>query len=110
MTMEPDEAEAEVNVLDDVLDYIRKRDPEDDVILLGDLNADSRRFGDLKRDRDLRWVVEDQPTNTAGTKTYDNILFYRSHTKEYLQKSGVINLQRSYGLSQSRAMASDCTR
>ena len=43
------------------------------------------------------------PTNTAGTKTYDHILFDRQITTEYTGVFGVVDYERDYGLSSAQA-------
>ncbi len=45
----PDEADMEVDALADVFTAEQSRDPEDDVILLGDLNADENSLGEIGR-------------------------------------------------------------
>jgi endonuclease/exonuclease/phosphatase family metal-dependent hydrolase len=72
---------------------------EDDVILLGDLNADERHFGQLARVPDITWVIAaDTPTNTRGDKTYDNLLFSRRTTIEFTGHGGVLDLVREFNL------------
>lgn len=101
---DPDEVKAEVNVLDDVIRFVRRNDSEDDVILLGDLNAAPRQLGDLRDVPNLMWTVRDKPTNTRGNKLYDNILFSGTTTSEFTGHSGVIDLQSEYALSMEEAL------
>jgi len=102
---DPDEVDAEVDVLADVFQVVQNaRQDEDDVILLGDLNASERQFGRLGQLPGMAWAVSGEPTNTRGTKTYDNLLFVRSSTVEYTGRWGVLDLQSSFGLTLEQAL------
>jgi deoxyribonuclease-1-like protein len=102
---EPDEAESEINALAQVYKAVRNDGRgEDDIILLGDLNADERKFGLLKALPDMAWVIPaGTPTNTRGTKTYDNILFNRRATVEFTGRAGVFDLVREFNLTLKQA-------
>ncbi len=104
---EPDEAEAEINALAQVYKSVRNDGRgEDDIILLGDLNADERKFGLLKSLPDMSWVIPaGTPTNTRGNKTYDNILFNRRATVEFTGRAGVFDLVREFNLTIEQALA-----
>jgi endonuclease/exonuclease/phosphatase family metal-dependent hydrolase len=79
-------------------------DQEDDVILLGDLNVDNQHLGELGRLLDITWVVTGRtPTNTLGTKQYDNIVFNRRATTEYTGRGGVMDLMSVYGMTRQQA-------
>lgn len=101
---DPDEVKTEVNVLDDVLRIVRQTDAEDDIILLGDLNADVKKLGDLADIPNMMWTVSGQPTNTRGTKSYDNILFSGTSTREFTGHSGIVDLETEYALSRDKAL------
>jgi deoxyribonuclease-1-like protein len=101
---DPDEAAAEVNVLDDVIRLVRRTDSEDDVILLGDLNEDAAHLGDLAALPDVMWTVTGQPTNTRHTHSYDNILFSGTSTPEFTGAAGIIDLQSEYALTEEQAL------
>ncbi len=103
---DPDEVADEVNALDDVFRAVRNdgRD-EDDIILLGDLNADDTKLGELARIPYLAVAVSGQPTNTRGTSQYDNILFDARATAEFTGRSGVLNLMKELNLSLEEALA-----
>lgn len=102
---DPDEVDMEVDVLDNVMQAVRSDGRgEDDIILLGDLNADERSFGELGQMPDVYWVISGVPTNTRGTKTYDNLLFYASATTEFSGRGGVFNFQEEYNLSGEQAL------
>jgi deoxyribonuclease-1-like protein len=101
---DPDEVDEEVDVLDDVIRLVRDTDSEDDVILLGDLNAAPRHFGELADMPNLMWTIDGNPTNTRGTKSYDNILFSGTTTTEFTGVAGVLDLQSDYALTQQEAI------
>jgi endonuclease/exonuclease/phosphatase family metal-dependent hydrolase len=102
---DPDETDQELDVLDDVFRAVREDGRgEDDVILLGDLNVDDAHLGQLGRVRDLYWTVSGTPTNTRGTKQYDNILFSARATTEHTGRSGVFDLPQQFRLSQEQAL------
>lgn len=103
---DPDEVADELNALDDVFRAVRNdgRD-EDDIILLGDLNADDTHLGELARIPYLAVAVSGQPTNTRGTAQYDNVLFDARATAEFTGRSGVLDLMKQFKLTQEEALA-----
>jgi deoxyribonuclease-1-like protein len=103
---DPDEVQAELNVLDDVFRAVRDDGRgEDDIILLGDLNADDHHFGELGQMGYITWVITGMPTNTRGTHLYDNILFDSRTTVEYDRRAGVFDLMKEFHLSMEQALA-----
>lgn len=103
---DPDEAQAELNVLDDVFRAVRNDGRgEDDIILLGDLNADDHHLGELGQVGYITWVISGVPTNTRGTHLYDNILFDSRTTIEYARHAGVFDLMSEFHLLQAQALA-----
>ena len=101
---DPDEVEEEIDVLDDVIRLVRDADSEDDVILLGDLNAAPQQLGDLAEIPNVMWTVTGTPTNTRGTRSYDNMLFSGTSTSEFTGVAGVLDLQGEYDLTQQEAI------
>lgn len=102
---DPDEVAEEVDVLDDVFAFVHRTDTEeDDVIILGDLNADESRFGQLANLPNATWAVSGVTTNTRRTKTYDNIVFDGVATAEYTGRWGVLDLEEAYGLTREAAL------
>lgn len=103
---DPDEAQAELNVLDDVFRAVRDDGRgEDDIILLGDLNADDRHLGELGQLGYITWVITGMPTNTRGTHLYDNIVFDSRTTTEYDRRAGVFDLMNEFHLSMEQALS-----
>ena len=102
---DPDEVPEEVDALADVFTVMQQaRSDEDDVILLGDLNANEKQLGRLGRIPGMRWTVTGVTTNTRKTKAYDNILFQGLATQEYTGRWGVYDLERNLGLSRDQAL------
>lgn len=102
---DPDEVPQEVDALADVFDVMRKaRADEDDVILLGDLNANDSQLGRLGKYPGIRWTVTGVTTNTRKTKAYDNILFEGQATAEYTGRWGVVDLESAMGINLDQAL------
>ena len=103
---DPDEAGQEVDALDDAFLFVREQNPfQDDVILLGDLNVDADRLGELGQLPNITWTVPaTTPTNTLKTESYDNILFDQSATTEFTGRSGVLDLESFFGLTREEAL------
>jgi endonuclease/exonuclease/phosphatase family metal-dependent hydrolase len=102
---DPDEVPQELDALTDVFRAMQVARPdEDDVILLGDLNAGPPQFSPLQRIPGIGWAVAGVTTNTRRTKTYDNLVFARPATTEYLGLWGVMDLQSTFGLPLDHAL------
>ncbi|NND97576.1 MAG: deoxyribonuclease [Pirellulaceae bacterium] len=98
----------EINVLDDVFVRVRQYEydtaGEEDCLLLGDLNVDSRGLQELSRIPNLVSLVGDQFTNTRRTATYDHILMDSYTTREYTGNRGVLDFQSHLGLTERQAL------
>lgn len=103
---DPDEVPEEVAALAEVFTVMLSARPdEDDVILLGDLNADHTQMGPLGQIPGIQAVVRPGVmTNTRKTKAYDNILFDSRRTAEYTGRWGVVDLEAAFGLSREQAL------
>lgn len=103
---DPDETDIELDALDDAFVAVqRDGSGEDDVILLGDLNVDEYHLGQLGQLPGIAYVVTGTTTNTRRNHAYDNIVFHRGATSEYLGRWGVLDLEREYGLTRDQALA-----
>jgi deoxyribonuclease-1-like protein len=103
---DPDEANQELDVLDDVFFKVRDdpRRSEDDVILLGDLNAKAANLRQLGQVKGLVKVVSGEtPTNTLHNAQYDNILFHETATTEFTGRAGVFDFLREFNLTLPQA-------
>ncbi len=96
----------ELSVLDDVFSAVRNDGRfEDDIILLGDLNADKAltwaSWGQVPY---LTKAIVGQPTNTRTRMVYDNILFDSRATTELTGRVGIVDLMRDFNLSEADAL------
>lgn len=102
---DPDEVKQEVNALADVFHAVRDDGRgEDDVIVLGDLNASDKQLGRLGQIPHIYAAISGIPTNTRGTSQYDNIIFDQTVTKEFTGRAGVYDYMREYNLSMQEAL------
>ncbi|MCH2181402.1 MAG: endonuclease/exonuclease/phosphatase family protein [Mariniblastus sp.] len=103
---DPDDVPTEIAALADVFEVMQRARPyEDDVILLGDLNASERQMGRFARMPGLHWVVGGGvTTNTRQTKAYDNVLFYTPSTVEFTGRWGVFGLESVFRLTREQAL------
>jgi endonuclease/exonuclease/phosphatase family metal-dependent hydrolase len=102
---DPDEVPQEVDALADAFVSMRSLRPdEDDVIVLGDLNAGPPQFGRIKQIPGIGWAVSGVTTNTRRTKTYDNLIFDRTVTTEYTGRWGVLDLQDTFRIPLDKAL------
>jgi deoxyribonuclease-1-like protein len=102
---DPDEVPQELEALADVFQAMQRARPdEDDVIMLGDLNAGPPEFKAFKRIPNIGWAVAGTTTNTRRTKTYDNLVFAWPQTGEYLGAWGVLDLANTFGLPLEAAL------
>ncbi len=76
---------------------------EDDVIVLGNLNASSRYLRD-NLDSTLTWVIASSvPTNIEGTAQFDNIGFVKTFTDEFTGRGAALDFLREFNLSTAGA-------
>jgi deoxyribonuclease-1-like protein len=102
---DPDKPAAELDRLADVFravrDIVRTDGPsEDDVIMLGDFEADERHLGRLGNVPGISAAIGDViPTTARGTKMADNILFDRRATTEFTGRAEVFDMMRKFELT-----------
>ena len=98
----------EMNVLDDVFIRVREYEytqhREDDIFVVGDLNVDVQSLGELGQIPGMMSIAGREPTNTAGTKTYDHILIDGNTTREFSGRYGVIDFVSDLGLTAEQAV------
>lgn len=101
---DPDAARQEVDALAEVFRAVRDDGRgEDDVIMLGDFNADDHHLGRLGQVSHMHWAVSGVATNTKGDKLYDNVLFSEVATTEYTGRWGVFDMIREFNLTMDEA-------
>ena len=98
-------AKRERGFLDDVFRLVRDDGrKEDDVILLGDFQADDQQLGPLGEIPGMTVAISGTPTNTDQTQQLDNLIFDSKTTREFTGRSGTLNLMRQYNLSLQEAL------
>lgn len=101
---DPDEIAYELDVLATVFKNVREFEyPEDDVMLLGDLNAEPKKFQQLGQIPGTEPLINGLPTNTRKNRTIDNILIDRQLTREFTGRAGVIDLEQMFAVQLSDA-------
>jgi endonuclease/exonuclease/phosphatase family metal-dependent hydrolase len=105
---DPDEVKSEMDVLSNVWNGVRAFERlqanEDDLLMVGDFNADPPRFGKLGQIAGIQPTISGIPTNVRGTNLYDNIMHDAAATREYTGRSGVLSLMQYFGLSVDDAL------
>lgn len=102
---DPDHVKEELTAMRYLVDDVRNDGrEEDDVILLGDFNADAKQIARLIPRTGLIAVVTDLPTNTRGTAQYDNLLFDEAATREFNGRGGVFDFLREFNLQMEDAL------
>jgi deoxyribonuclease-1-like protein len=100
-----DESQRELDALADVYRVVRDDGrQEDDVIVMGTLNADNRNLGRLGDIPGMTWAISSTPTDTRGTAQLDNIVFHSKATSEFTGRSGVFDFLRRYNLTLEDAL------
>jgi endonuclease/exonuclease/phosphatase family metal-dependent hydrolase len=102
---DPDDVANEVDSLAVAWRAIRSNDwQEDDVLVLGDLNANDRHLGQLGAIPGMMAAISNLPTNTRGNAQYDNIIFQQPATQEFTGRAGVLDFVREFELSLNDAL------
>lgn len=105
LRMDPAVAERERALLDDVFRLVRDDGrKEDDVILLGDFQADDQQLGPIGEIPGMTVAISETPTNTDQTEQLDNLVFDSKATSEFTGRSGTLNLMRQFNLSLQEAL------
>lgn len=102
---DPDIVEIEMSVMDDIYRVVRDDGRnEDDVIILGDFNADDQHFSELADVPGITWALSGIKTNTRQTKQYDNLIFHSRATSEFVGRAGVVDFMREFDLTLDQAL------
>ena len=103
--VDSDRAAAELNLLDDVYRAVRAANPkEDDVILLGNFETDSRRPGQLARIPNVGWALDSTVSTVRGDRLADNLIFDRHATSEFTGRANVVDVVRALNITSSEAL------
>jgi deoxyribonuclease-1-like protein len=98
--IDPDRADVEVELLDDVYKAVRDDQPnEDDVILLGDFGTAGEGPTRLGERLHITSSTTDTPTTLRGIRPVDYIMFDPRATAEFTGRAGVLDLMREFDLT-----------
>ncbi|XP_061582619.1 deoxyribonuclease-1-like isoform X1 [Cololabis saira] len=112
----PEDSDKELDELYDVFLHIKKRWMTDNVMILGDFNADGAYVTKrdmksirIRSDKNFHWLIGDDVDTTANTgndHTYDRIVVYGDDMLRALVPSSAkpFNFQEAYGLSNEQAL------
>jgi deoxyribonuclease-1-like protein len=101
----PEKPAVELDLLADV--YRTLRDDgrnEDDIIVLGDFEADENHLGRLDNFLGMTAAISNTPTTARGTQLADNIIFDRRATSEFTGRAEVVDLMREFDLTIEQAL------
>jgi endonuclease/exonuclease/phosphatase family metal-dependent hydrolase len=101
---DPHHVSDELDALAEAYRVIRRAGrEEDDVIMLGDFNADDSHLGRLGQIPGVTPVVRGVFTNTRQNRLYDNLIIHQPSTTEYAGRSGVFDVMRQFNLTLAQA-------
>ena len=105
---DPDDVDVEIPALKDAYVDLQDKTPdEDDIILLGDLNAKAPgvtagsyiTMDSIATILNIVFTIKEE-TNTRGGRAYDNIIFQGNYTAEYSDSCGVYAFWTDFGLTE----------
>ncbi|XP_073324816.1 deoxyribonuclease-1-like [Pagrus major] len=112
----PDDSDKELDELFDVFQHVKKKWRTDNVMILGDFNADGLYVSKkemktirIRADKNFHWLIGDDVDTTASNKndhTYDRIVVYGDDMLQAVvpNSAKTFNFQEAYGLSQEQAL------
>uniref|UniRef100_A0A8C5E140 Deoxyribonuclease n=1 Tax=Gouania willdenowi TaxID=441366 RepID=A0A8C5E140_GOUWI len=112
----PDDSETELDELYDVFQFVKKKWRTDNVMILGDFNADGSYVSksDMKNirirsDNNFHWLIKDDVDTTASTgndNAYDRIVVYGDDMFNAVVPNSAkpFNFQKAFGLSEEKAL------
>ncbi len=102
--IDPDAAHAELGLLPNLIEAVtRDGRGEDDWILAGDFGVAASQLTMLDRSQ-VRFAVQETPTDVVGEQMRDLILFSSRGTTEFTGRGGVFDFLRKFNLSLERAL------
>jgi endonuclease/exonuclease/phosphatase family metal-dependent hydrolase len=103
---DPDVVRTELDALAEVYRVVRRAGvDEDDVIMLGDFNADDMNLGRLGQIPGIWPLIRGVFTNTKQNKLYDNIIMHQPSTTEFAGTSKVFDIVREFNMTTYQAEA-----
>jgi exonuclease III len=103
----PDDAEAEINALPELVDYYRNLWNEPDVLIVGDFNADGQYYDENSLENvfyesSYKIIITNEYDTTIGANdnTYDRFIITSSAVEDYTGNFGIIRYDELYDFSQ----------
>ncbi|XP_062843203.1 deoxyribonuclease gamma-like [Trichomycterus rosablanca] len=112
----PEDSEKEVDELYDVVQAVRDKWKTDNIMILGDFNADGSYVSkkEMKAiriftDKDFHWLISDKVDTTTSKKndhTYDRIVVYGKHMLDVIEPNSAkpFNFPQEFGLTEAEAL------
>ncbi|XP_060925991.1 deoxyribonuclease-1-like [Limanda limanda] len=112
----PEDSETELDELYDVFLHVKKAWSTDNVMILGDFNADGSYVSKkamkgirIRNDKNFHWLIGDDVDTTASTgndHSYDRIVVYGDDMLQAIVPNSAkpFNFQKAYGLSDEQAL------
>ncbi|XP_071350178.1 deoxyribonuclease-1-like [Trachinotus anak] len=112
----PEDSEKELDELYDVFLQVKKKWRTDNVMILGDFNADGAYVSkkemkgiSIRSNKNFHWLIGDDVDTTANTgnnHTYDRIVIYGDDMLQAIVPNSAkpFNFQKAYGLSEEQAL------
>ncbi|MEZ6136934.1 MAG: endonuclease/exonuclease/phosphatase family protein [Pirellulaceae bacterium] len=102
--IDPNAADAERGLLPNLIDAVRQDGrQEDDWIILGDLAGSTPELTGMANDT-VRFAVRDVPTDVAGQRMLDGLLFSARGTTEFTGRCGAFDFLRKFNLTLENAL------
>ncbi|XP_070705989.1 deoxyribonuclease 1 like 4, tandem duplicate 1 [Pempheris klunzingeri] len=112
----PEDSEKELDELYDVFQHVKQKWRTDNVMILGDFNADGTYVSKkdmksirIRSDKNFHWLIGDDVDTTASNRndhTYDRIVVYGDDMLQAVVPNSAkpFNFQKAYGLSEEKAL------
>ncbi|XP_077385945.1 deoxyribonuclease 1 like 4, tandem duplicate 1 isoform X1 [Festucalex cinctus] len=112
----PDDSEVELDELFDVFQHVKDKWRTDNVMILGDFNADGAYVSErdmrsirIRSDKNFHWLIADDVDTTASVSnahTYDRIVVYGDDMLGAVVPNSAkpFNFQKAFGLSNEQAL------
>ncbi|XP_061687525.1 deoxyribonuclease 1 like 4, tandem duplicate 1 isoform X3 [Syngnathoides biaculeatus] len=112
----PQDSETELDELFDVFEHVKNKWRTDNVMILGDFNADGAYVSDrklqgirIRADKNFHWLIGDDVDTTASTgnaHTYDRIVVYGDDMLRAVvpRSARPFNFQKAFDLSDEQAL------
>uniref|UniRef100_A0A3Q3LUP4 Deoxyribonuclease-1-like n=1 Tax=Mastacembelus armatus TaxID=205130 RepID=A0A3Q3LUP4_9TELE len=112
----PQDAQKELDELHDVVNRVRKKWRTDNIMLLGDFNADGHYLSKKKKDKiricsaPYYWLIDDSVDTTSSNNndnTYDRIVVYGETMRDAVVPGSAkpFNFQTEFGLTDKQALS-----